>query len=141
MVLWVRSYWFFEFCQVPTSGHSSLHLQSAHGRVVLFVLNDFHQLRLGGVPTPHMTLAGELNQPMTGTAIPGGVAVSVVPFEFSRVFVTPFWVVTLSGCILAAIFGVVPWLPWWSYRFSLRTLLVAITLIAMGLGSIILLNR
>jgi hypothetical protein len=40
-------------------------------------------------------------------------------------------------CFLAGIFTaltVVPWLPWWSTRFSLRSLLVTMTMIAVLLG-------
>src|SRR3954462_10124424 len=91
IMLWVRSYSFFDFCQVPTSSSSSVHLQSAHGRVVFFILSDFHSLRFGGVPTRNVVLAGELVQPMTGTTIPGGVSLSVVPFDPSRVTAIPFW--------------------------------------------------
>src|SRR5262245_29354833 len=41
-------------------------------------------------------------------------------------------------CFLAGIFtalSVVPWLPWWSTRFSLRSLLITITTIALLLGT------
>jgi hypothetical protein len=140
-VMWVRSFSFFDFCEVPTSGHSSLHLQSVHGRVASFVLTDYHELRIGGVPTPGMTLAGELTQPMIGTNIPGGISLSVPPYDSSRIYVTPFWLVALTGCILAAIVGGFPWLPWWSTRFSLRTLLIATTLVAVVLGLIVWLDR
>ena len=40
-------------------------------------------------------------------------------------------------CFLAGIFtalSVVPWLPWWSRRFSLRSLLLTMTMIALLLG-------
>ncbi len=137
IAIWVRSYSFFDFCEVPASGHSSLHLQSAHGRVVLFVLPDFHELRIGGVPTPNVILAGELTQPMIGINIPGGISISVPPYDSARIHVTPFWLVALIGCILAAIIGGIPWLPWWSTRFSLRTLLIGTTLVAIGLGLIV----
>jgi hypothetical protein len=41
---------------------------------------------------------------------------------------------------LAAIGAAVPWIPW-SKRFSLRTLLIAMTLVAAGLGLIVALSR
>jgi hypothetical protein len=49
--------------------------------------------------------------------------------------VLPYWALTL----LAAILATVPWLPW-SKRFSLRALLIATTLVAVGLGMIIYLS-
>jgi hypothetical protein len=45
----------------------------------------------------------------------------------------PFWFSVLVSTILAA----VPWLPWWSKRFSLRTLLIATMLVALLLGLIV----
>jgi hypothetical protein len=43
---------------------------------------------------------------------------------------SPYWFVILITAAAAA----VPWLPWWSNRFSLRTLLIATTLVAIVLG-------
>ncbi len=43
--------------------------------------------------------------------------------------VIPLWSLT----VLFATFGIAPWLPW-SHRFRLRTLLIATTLVAVGLG-------
>ena len=44
----------------------------------------------------------------------------------------PHWFLVL----IATSFGALPWLPWWSNRFSLRTLLLATTLVAVVLGSV-----
>jgi hypothetical protein len=45
----------------------------------------------------------------------------------------PCWCcVAFLGALTAA-----PWLPWWSWRFSLRTLLIAMTLVALVLGLIV----
>lgn len=46
----------------------------------------------------------------------------------------PYWFVVLALGVLAA-------LPWFSFHFGLRTLLVAITLIGLALGSIVMLIR
>jgi hypothetical protein len=46
----------------------------------------------------------------------------------------PWW----FNVLLAITMGVLPWVPW-KGRFSLRTLLIATTLIAAGLGLIVLL--
>jgi hypothetical protein len=53
-------------------------------------------------------------------------------FADSEGFLIPYWFVT----IFAGLFALVPWLRW-SKRFSLRTLLIATTLVAVGLGLIV----
>jgi hypothetical protein len=45
----------------------------------------------------------------------------------------PHW----SLLVLFSVFAAVPWIPWWSRRFSLRTLLIATTLVAVVLGIIV----
>jgi hypothetical protein len=50
------------------------------------------------------------------------------------IVVIPYWFI--GTAILA--FGAVPWLRW---RFTLRTLLVATTLVAAGLGLIVWMNH
>jgi hypothetical protein len=48
-------------------------------------------------------------------------------------FIIPFWLPT----VLAVASSAAPWLPWWSKRFSLRTLLIVMTLVALVLGLIV----
>jgi hypothetical protein len=36
--------------------------------------------------------------------------------------------------LISGTFAFVPWLPWWSTRFSVRTLLIVTTLVAVVLG-------
>src|SRR5688500_7605459 len=45
----------------------------------------------------------------------------------------PMWLLVAASVVVAAL----PWLPWWSRRFSLRTLLIATTLVAVGMGTVI----
>jgi hypothetical protein len=47
------------------------------------------------------------------------------------------WIPTL---VLATV-ATIPWAPWWSKRFSIRTLLIATTLVAVVLGLIVWLIR
>ena len=42
-----------------------------------------------------------------------------------------------SAVLLSGVLAVVPWIPRLSWRFSLRTLLIAMTLIAVVLGAIV----
>ncbi len=57
--------------------------------------------------------------------------------EFGYGIVTPFWLIATVAVSLA----ISPWLTSWSKRFSLRTLLIATTLVAVGLGLIVWLTR
>jgi hypothetical protein len=50
----------------------------------------------------------------------------------------PLWVV---GAVLSAVVAPLAALPWIGYRFSLRTLLIATTLMAVGLGLIVAFYR
>jgi hypothetical protein len=47
-------------------------------------------------------------------------------------FVAPYWL----PAVLIIAFLVLPWLPWWSKGFSLRTLLIATTLVAVAIAAI-----
>lgn len=49
----------------------------------------------------------------------------------------PIWLLVAASVVVAAL----PWLPWWSTRFSLRTLLIVTTLIAAGLALIVYFAR
>ena len=51
--------------------------------------------------------------------------------------IVPDWFLIGIALVLAA----APWLPWWSRQFSFRTLLVAITLIAVVLGAVVYLTK
>jgi hypothetical protein len=59
-----------------------------------------------------------------------GFAAFTYPMGVKKVAV-PFWFVTL----VAVVGGLIPWIRW-SKRFSLRTLLIATTLVAVVLGLI-----
>ena len=61
--------------------------------------------------------------------IPGGTLLPQI--------IVPHWFV--AGIFAA--FAFVPWLPWWSTRFSLRTLLIVTTLVAVVLGLVVWVAR
>jgi hypothetical protein len=68
-----------------------------------------------------------------GDGVPSLVWFGVIRRSNSLTLWMPNWLLVLVFATLAA----VPWLPWWSKRFSLRTLLIATTLIAVILGAIV----
>jgi asparagine N-glycosylation enzyme membrane subunit Stt3 len=48
-------------------------------------------------------------------------------------FMVPFWFLAFVSATTA----VLPWLPWIKWRFTLRTMLIATTLVAVVLGLIV----
>jgi hypothetical protein len=126
IVLWVRSYWWAD----------GINYQSNH----LIQLVSFR----GGVALAAFEMA-------PGDKSPGWLLDSYPPSEwkdywpkvvglyyaetpgYSQVLI-PYWFITL----LSIVAGTVPWLRW---RFSLRTLLIATTLVAVVLGLIVWLSR
>jgi hypothetical protein len=65
-----------------------------------------------------------------------GFYLAALPSNKSFIVCAPHWFLILLSAALAA----APWVPW-SKRFSLRTLLIATTLVAIGLGAVIYLAR
>jgi hypothetical protein len=123
VILWVRSYSRLDWLQV---GESSV--ASTSGRLLV---NDMFTMGAPSSSSRTMTKT-EWTQKLSrhafannrvviwrarhGALIPLGVGMSI-----------PFWPLA----VVAAMLVVLPWLPW---RFSIRTLLIATTLVAAGLG-------
>jgi hypothetical protein len=112
-VLWVRSYYWYDFTQGPAG------ITSASGS--LYVRKEVAIIRFAGLRTLLPPLAanplGMFSIASKGAIVqpaPGGITL-------------PYWL------LLSFIAGItiVPWLRW---RFSLRTLLITTTLVAVLLG-------
>jgi hypothetical protein len=130
--LWVRSYWYWDELYNPISNTHLIVVESASGRAMV----DFTQSSPGAPWIWHLSLP--LNGrywegPMdfwedanrdTGIA---GFALYANPWHTN--YRAPLWFFIL---VFAAI-GAAPWLKW-SKRFSLRTLLILITILAAVLG-------
>ncbi|MCI0333720.1 MAG: hypothetical protein L0228_10925 [Planctomycetes bacterium] len=116
IALWVRSYWYSEAFNWFFSTTKFMHVSSDVGQLFLgvgsvsFVLPSYYRGEAGLYDDEHelirkpTLLAGE-NQ--------WGFQVGI-----------PYWLLLLGAATLAA-------LPWFRWRFSLRTLLIAATLIAV----------
>ncbi len=127
IVLWVRSYWRADLLHCPLQSPRIILFQSCDGRMEVFL----------GRPSPSQKLG-----------LPSGLAIdsievkTIVPPETPE----PHWDFTSNKRFTAAEFphwclafmlaslAVVPWIR---YRFSLRTLLIATTLVAVVLGLIV----
>jgi len=115
MTLWTRSYSWFDVASSPLS---TISVWSFDGDVYL---HDMHGLPANGNGWTLMSL----ERPVKGAVTQG---VAWIAKNQWRIRV-PYW-------LLAAAFGMVAGAPWiaWPRRFSLRTLLIATTLVAVGLG-------
>jgi hypothetical protein len=121
MALWVRSYSVVDSWQDHRLG-KTWHIQSYRGRIILFTLPQLRERGYSGVPF-HTRLTAD-NRPISGSntrMTNWGLA--------NRICVVPCWTVALCS----AAFTVVPWMQW-SKRFSLRTLLIVMTLVAVAIG-------
>jgi hypothetical protein len=132
IVLWVRSYVRTDVVQGPLGGNVACSAASMHGRLVASI---------GMFEIPIMSwLVHSSPSDEQGVEIPRRIA----PSGFALIHSVGKWVIhvphwfALVGC---AAFAAVPWLPWWSNRFSLRTLLIATTLVAVVLGLIVYFAR
>ena len=107
IVLWVRSYWWMDTLKYP-------HIASVYGRIFInegIVFYDNRTLTLSPCGVRSYPLIGVKVQPMRrGTEV-------------------PFWALVPPAFVLT----VTPWLRL-GFQFSLRTLLIATTAIAVVLG-------
>ena len=132
IVLWVRSYWRFDEVE-GRMANCNIFIKSVQGR-----------LRSGAVSSPRpqnwswrTLLIGSESYGLILT-LPGGKTLSLRRvFSFSSSagrFV--LWVPTWLPTLIFAAFAAAAWLAQLK-RFSLRTLLIATTLVAVGLGAVI----
>jgi hypothetical protein len=133
IALWVRSYWCWDDVAWRLTTKRGFLVSSQSGGAVL----DYHEFdssalalikwRVRSQPSPDKNLlpiAG-IDEAYAGFLLLNG------PDGF--LLVIPYWFLVPLTLALAA----TPWLPMWSRRFTLRTLLIATTLVAVVLGLIV----
>lgn len=127
--LWVRSYSYVDILWGSPSEPEFLTIAIHQGTLTI-------TLPLDGFP-PLSKLEWEVaHYPIEFYPMPQYWFPSFDRHEKNSEFVLPFWVFGLGfGAI-----GAAPWIRW-SKRFSLRTLLIATALVAVGLGTVIYLAR
>jgi hypothetical protein len=131
IALWVRSYWENDMGYFPLSTHRMVVLGSDSGSIGVssylpIALQNTRPWRTGIVLTGWGRLTLRITHPRDRT-YPYFAAGSDDIYLHVRF---PHWIAVFFASTLAAL----PWLPWWSKRFSLRTLLIATTLVAVVLG-------
>src|SRR5262249_23736797 len=122
IVLWVRSYWWADTIKFPTI--NSLLASSVPGRIRINVLDKKTNL---GWPTGWV----QVSKPVRPSPRPFqlGPAWNFQTNSRDVYLSVPHW----FSVLLLAIFAGIPWTRW-QLRFALRTLLIAMTLVAIVLG-------
>jgi hypothetical protein len=135
VVLWVRSYWYDDYALDHISGTQGLELFSLRGKTCISYIYGVSP------PDPERgwfcgsDLISErevhLKEPLH---LPGSQL-----WDFDGVM--PY--VRLPHSLYALVFATIAAVPWvrWSKRFRLRTLLIAMTLVAVVLGAIVYATR
>jgi hypothetical protein len=131
VVLWVRSYWWQDVCSVSVPSSQRLVVMSMEGKLS-FRINDSHINRFFSYKTYSVDVV------FANLSRESGMSVEQLkkrPRDYSRSFLVASHCVAVIGSAALAAF---PWLRW---RFSLRTLLIAMTLIAVVLGAVVWMTR
>ena len=134
IALWVRSYSARDMTRGVIAGsHLHLNATSLNGEAAI----AFDQWIGSPHPWIFESVSNRENMIAVFSSVTGKPPLSWLGFRWQFkwnlvVVVFPYWFSVLISGTLAAI----PWLPWWSNRFSLRTLLIATTLVAVVLGLI-----
>lgn len=122
IALWVRSYWRLDILEKRT-GVQALQISSVNGRIATAHLD---RTQIG--KSYLAVVAGDAADWRKG----GVLGFAYYEDGFVMAFIAPHWLPALLSAALA----VIPWISR-SWRFSLRTLLIATTLVAVALGLIV----
>jgi hypothetical protein len=132
VALWVRSYWYVDKAWVQVTPYVTVYIEITPGQFTFFSVSSIVALPPGDwekFTFPVDQFFGEDN-PHPSTPIVGKLSLS------DGYLLIPAWLLVLLTASIAA----APWIKW-SKRFSLRTLLIATALFAIGLGAVIDLAR
>jgi hypothetical protein len=137
IVLWVRSYWVWEDLLYskdtprPPKVELSTRIGSRKGTIYLWHSTMDNLAEVGGEALSWQVNGSDDIAPYPSTGFqwhrsnPNGRRSA----DHDTFICVPHW----SLILLATMLGAAPWISW-SKRFSLRTLLVAVALLAVGLG-------
>jgi hypothetical protein len=124
-VSWVRSYWRSDLAYGAYNGRW-FQYASERGQVDAIIA-------LAGGGDNHFRVSGV---PFFGEPV-SDLEFGFQPMEHGLLVKSPHYaLVTIATCL-----ALIPWARRISYRFSLRTLLIVMTLVATGLGAVVWLSR
>jgi hypothetical protein len=134
-MLWVRSYKHDDALQTASPSSSPIVLRSFNGQLMVWRWQGVN----AALRIPTKALNEDLDELLRDSRqrVYWGFGRLSYPIGPGGGVFVPHWFPVLISAALAAI----SWLPWWSRRFSLRTLLIATTLVAVGLGVVVYASR
>jgi hypothetical protein len=125
IALWVRSYWWADDLMLQLPNQQNFVIHSMQGSTAWYIASGI---------SFHGFWTGESVESLTqGLSQPFGFVSHDIQI-LRRPVLLPHWLLTLLFAMLAG----APWLGW---RFSLRTLLIGMTVVAVALGLIFALSR
>jgi hypothetical protein len=133
--LWVRSYWWIDGLSIPHSGNRYLSMGTAPGTIGA---NDYAGGSSTFVPWHHSSISTDEWLKLVQQNKLFKVSRVWGRFYFAKSgFSVPDWFALIFLTTIASL----PWLRYTPNRFSLRTLLIATTLVAVVLGAIMWLSE
>jgi hypothetical protein len=132
IVLWVRSYSWEDMFLAQTNSQL-LQFQSMRGHLRYFAVDEVTHPLPWFISQYIGDMSSDDKREWDGKFHKWGLIVLKPGIQFSSpatVFAVPIW----FAAILVALLGLPTWIPW---RFSLRTLLIGTTLVAVVLGLIV----
>jgi hypothetical protein len=132
IALWIRSYWRYDYARKPIDFRRAISFTSHGGyagiRVATFKLGSYFP-QLDGTAVPIRATGWQIGvQPASGATNNPHFDFRLYPYLSIE---APHWFLVLITAVPAAI-GAAPWIRQLKLRFSLRTLLIATTLVCVG---------
>jgi hypothetical protein len=128
-LLWVRSYWRVYTLGLPATANRVFQVTAAPGRFLFGPIEKPRRWLLDHVSADDfrdIVVSGDF---ITEALRPPSYD-ECLELKFPGHHTIPFWAMVFAISILA----ITPWLPYWPNRFSLRTMLIATTMVAVLLG-------
>ena len=138
VVFWVRSYTWQDMVSARSPDIGSTYAASLQGKLRISLFREHRHSptdfsRWGANTAPAERMAASLEaSPMPNRICALGFELVNYPNPFA--FAIPFWFLILMSATMAT-------LPWITWRFTLRTLLIATTLVALVMGLIVYFAR
>src|SRR5687768_4796513 len=123
IALWVRSYWWMEM-----GATRSIRFHSLKGAFGLMLYAQSRPQRWWIQSVSHEVVRRE------GIVVSGTRGFGFQQTNKYTWIQVPYWLLVLAASFSAAV-------PWFKWKFSLRTLLIATTLVAVGLSAIVYASR
>ncbi len=140
--LWVRSYWYLDQLTLPINRGASITVGDVQGVLIIGFMSFPAKWEVNQMSTSRW-VATDSSAAERPSRFWGGIRHQKINMSafgrtnetLTKIYV-PLWTLTILFCVLSLI----AWASFWSNRFTLRTLLIATTLVAILLGLIVCLT-